>query len=54
MKTCSTCKKSLVNDVGGITFMCPACGKYEISRCKSCRITAGTYKCAECDFEGPN
>ena len=50
---CISCKRDVTN-VGGITFKCPNCGKYEITRCTHCRKIAAKYKCFECNFEGPN
>ena len=51
-KTCISCKKSLTNDEGSITFKCPKCG-YEINRCAHCRQTSAKYKCPSCEFQGP-
>ncbi len=53
-KKCISCGKSLVNDPSSTTFMCPGCGKQEISRCSHCRELAAKYQCPECGFEGPN
>jgi len=50
---CNSCKKEISND-GGVTFMCPNCGKEEIARCMHCRELAAKYVCSSCDFEGPN
>ena len=54
MNKCITCKVSLVNNKGAVKFMCPNCGKYEITRCGKCREIVAKYKCPECGFEGPN
>jgi hypothetical protein len=51
---CLSCKKRITNDSSSTRFMCPKCGKYEITRCGHCRAIAAKYKCAECGFEGPN
>jgi hypothetical protein len=51
---CITCKVSLVNNKGAVKFMCPSCGKQEITRCGKCREIVAKYKCPECGFEGPN
>jgi hypothetical protein len=52
---CITCKKKIDNDKGGATrFLCPSCGKYEITRCKHCREIVAKYNCPECQFNGPN
>ncbi len=51
---CSSCKIRIANDSGTARFQCPECGKSEIVRCTKCRTTAVKYKCAECEFEGPN
>lgn len=50
---CMSCKKNIAN-VGGATFKCPECGKFDIIRCTHCRKIAAKYKCAVCGFEGPN
>lgn len=51
---CISCKKRVTNMIGTTKFNCPKCGKFEIVRCKHCREIASKYKCAECNFEGPN
>jgi Zn-ribbon RNA-binding protein len=51
---CITCKVSLANNKGAVKFLCPGCGKYEITRCGHCREIVAKYKCPECSFEGPN
>jgi predicted RNA-binding Zn-ribbon protein involved in translation (DUF1610 family) len=53
-KNCISCKKDITNDVGTTTFLCPKCGKYEITRCKHCREIAAKYICPGCGFSGPN
>jgi predicted RNA-binding Zn-ribbon protein involved in translation (DUF1610 family) len=53
-KTCSSCKKKVVNDPGCVNFRCPKCDQYEIVRCANCRSNAVKYKCPSCEFEGPN
>lgn len=54
MTKCLTCKVSLINNKGAVKFLCPNCGKYEITRCGKCREIVAKYKCPECGFEGPN
>ena len=49
---CNSCKKEF--DKGGVKFKCPACGKFEIIRCDSCRKLAAKYVCEKCGFSGPN
>ncbi|MBT4540911.1 RNA-binding protein [Candidatus Woesearchaeota archaeon] len=51
---CNSCNKSITNDGGSVRFKCPSCSKYELVRCKACRVNIVRYKCAECGFEGPN
>lgn len=51
---CLSCNIDITNDKGSTRFMCPSCSKYEIIRCKKCRVTAIKYKCPNCGFEGPN
>ena len=51
---CSSCKKNIANMTGTVRFLCPGCGKVEITRCIDCRKLAVKYKCPECGFEGPN
>ena len=53
-KTCLSCKFRVVNDKGGVNFLCPNCGKYEIVRCSKCRVNAAKYNCPNCGFIGPN
>ena len=50
---CNSCKKEIELD-GGVRFLCPNCGKYEIIRCKHCREIAARYVCKGCSFSGPN
>ncbi len=51
---CLSCKKRATNIKGTARFMCPACSKYPIVRCTSCRENAVKYRCPECGFTGPN
>lgn len=51
---CSSCKTPITNIAGTARFLCPACGKTEIIRCKQCRKIAAKYRCHACSFEGPN
>ncbi|MFH1064680.1 MAG: zinc finger domain-containing protein [Candidatus Woesearchaeota archaeon] len=51
---CTSCKKRIANREGTATFMCPKCGKVEITRCGHCREIVTKYICQECGFEGPN
>lgn len=51
---CLSCGKRISNISGTVKFQCPSCGKYEMIRCKPCRVQARKYKCPECGFEGPN
>ncbi|MEM4711081.1 MAG: zinc finger domain-containing protein [Candidatus Woesearchaeota archaeon] len=51
---CISCKVSLINNKGATRFLCPNCGKYEITRCGKCREIVAKYVCPECGFEGPN
>ena len=53
-KFCNSCKKKIVNDPTAARFKCPNCGDFEITRCGSCRVNATKYKCAACEFTGPN
>ena len=36
-----------------VKFYCPGCGDTVVWRCQSCREAARTYRCGECEFEGP-
>lgn len=51
---CSSCKKTIANAPGSAKFLCPKCGKQEITRCKNCREIVAKYKCPSCGFVGPN
>jgi len=53
-KKCTTSNVSIMNNKGAVTFMCPACGKYEIVRSPHMRKLSAKYNCPECGFEGPN
>ncbi len=50
---CSSCRKEIVNDVGSVNFVCPACDKAKVVRCKNCREISARYLCG-CGFTGPN
>lgn len=43
----------LVNDSADINFICPKCGKGEISRSRKARSLGKPYTCPSCGFEGP-
>jgi hypothetical protein len=43
----------IINERGGITFKCPACGDTEISRSKRARELSKEYVCPKCGFVGP-
>ncbi|MBL7054235.1 RNA-binding protein [Candidatus Woesearchaeota archaeon] len=51
---CLSCKKRITNTLGTTRFKCPNCAKSEIIRCRHCREIVAKYKCALCNFEGPN
>ncbi|PLW79893.1 RNA-binding protein [Candidatus Woesearchaeota archaeon] len=51
---CSSCKKNVSNVTGTVKFVCPGCGKEEITRCVECRKNVVKYTCPSCGFEGPN
>ncbi|RLI85407.1 MAG: RNA-binding protein [Candidatus Altiarchaeales archaeon] len=51
MKKCSSCGTEITE--GYVEFKCPACGKTEIVRCRSCRILGAKYICEACGFVGP-
>jgi len=51
---CSSCKTSITNVQGTVTFTCPGCSKAEITRCDRCRRFAARYSCPDCKLEGPN
>ena len=51
---CLSCGKRIANDAGMAKFQCPNCLKYDIIRCKQCRVDAVKYTCPNCEFEGPN
>ena len=38
----------LVNEVGNITFKCPNCGDFEISRTRKARELSKEYVCQKC------
>ncbi|MCK4635175.1 MAG: DUF1610 domain-containing protein [Candidatus Aenigmarchaeota archaeon] len=50
---CITCGTNLISEEKFTRFKCPACGKSEIIRCKSCRVRKIPYKCEKCEFRGP-
>ncbi|MBS3128040.1 hypothetical protein J4410_02755 [Candidatus Woesearchaeota archaeon] len=39
---------------GTTSFPCPQCGKTTIVRTRHERQIATKYRCAQCNFEGPN
>lgn len=43
----------MTNNVGGVSFPCPQCGR-EINRTRKEREIVIKYTCPECGFEGPN
>ena len=43
----------IINEIGSVTFKCPACDGVEISRTKQARILAKEYVCPKCGFVGP-
>ncbi|NQV09000.1 hypothetical protein HQ529_04070 [Candidatus Woesearchaeota archaeon] len=47
-------ERNTIDPVGTARFMCPNCGKAEITRTKHARALATPYKCPSCGFEGPN
>ena len=49
-KVCVSCGR-LTNDY--TEFKCPTCGSGSIIRCHHCREISNSYKCKECNFEGP-
>ena len=49
-KTCVSCGR-LTHEY--TEFKCPKCGKDMIIRCMHCREISNSYKCSECEFEGP-
>ncbi|MHC1631699.1 MAG: HVO_2753 family zinc finger protein [Methanotrichaceae archaeon] len=51
LNKCISCGITLVGS-GGVTFPCPNCGEI-ISRCNKCRKQSNSYKCPNCEFEGP-
>ena len=53
-KVCMATKKRVDNDPGAVTFNCPSCGKYEITRSSNARKNALQYTCPQCGFVGPN
>ena len=53
-RKCVSCKKKVENSKGSVSFDCPSCGQVKIIRCVNCRKKAVKYKCANCEFEGPN
>ncbi|MEM4260680.1 MAG: zinc finger domain-containing protein [Candidatus Woesearchaeota archaeon] len=53
-KKCVTFKTSLSNERGSVTFKCPKCLKFEISRSPKAREISAKYVCPNCGFEGPN
>ena len=50
---CISCKKE-IHEGGAVSFKCPNCGKFQITRCKHCREIAARYICPACSFSGPN
>lgn len=47
-------KAAITNTPGGVRFLCPQCGKYEIVRSRRERENAIRYTCPQCGFSGPN
>jgi Zn-ribbon RNA-binding protein len=43
----------IINEVGAVTFKCPACSEVEISRSKKARELSKEYVCPKCGFVGP-
>ncbi|MEK6841222.1 MAG: zinc finger domain-containing protein [Nanoarchaeota archaeon] len=50
---CISCKKE-ISESGSVSFKCPNCLKYDITRCRHCRELASRYVCPSCNFSGPN
>ena len=50
---CISCKRE-INEGGTVTFKCPKCGDFQITRCRHCREIASKYICPRCSFSGPN
>ncbi|MEW5896375.1 MAG: zinc finger domain-containing protein [Nanoarchaeota archaeon] len=53
-RRCISTKKKIDNDPGAVTFKCPRCSDYEISRSTYARKNAIKYSCPRCGFTGPN
>jgi len=43
----------MINNPGNITFKCPSCNDFEISRSKNGRDQSKDYTCEKCGFVGP-
>lgn len=52
-KICISCGKRVINDHKSTAFPCPSCIRAQIIRCGDCRKKGISYKCSECNFEGP-
>ncbi|MEM5836402.1 MAG: zinc finger domain-containing protein [Candidatus Aenigmatarchaeota archaeon] len=53
MFKCSTCKVNILAKENFVRFSCPACGRTEIVRCKTCKALSNKYVCENCGFVGP-
>lgn len=50
---CTSCNVHIQAKGNFVKFMCPACNKQLIVRCKNCKDASVLYKCKNCGFEGP-
>ncbi|RLG15119.1 MAG: RNA-binding protein [Candidatus Nanohalarchaeota archaeon] len=50
---CISCGKNIGSTTHYSTFLCPACGETQITRCNQCKKRAVRYKCSKCGFIGP-
>lgn len=50
---CTSCGMNVLAKKNFVKFMCPKCGKLEITRCSTCKSLGTKYTCKDCGFEGP-
>ncbi|MBS3168770.1 RNA-binding protein [Candidatus Woesearchaeota archaeon] len=50
---CNSCSVKITNLTGSVTFKCPKCSDFDITRCTHCRKIVAKYICPKCNFEGP-
>jgi len=50
---CTSCNRPVKPGEKATAFPCPSCGRYEIVRCRKCKVMSVPYTCPVCGFTGP-